>query len=105
MAAIEVNFQTLLNLKNGIGSYCSYQDEQMSQADFEVKSMLSSDWLGSDAQEFGQKWAGICDNDSQTAKFKNSLIEFGELLDFCANEYRAAQTNAANEAIKLLFSY
>jgi len=104
MAAIRVNLKTLLGFPEGIQSYCSYQDAQMRQADFEVKSMLCSDWLGPDAKEFEGKWAGVCDRDSQAAKFKHSLVEFGEILEACAKEYRAAQRSATDGALALLGS-
>ena len=101
MAAIGVNFKTLRSTAEGIKNFCLYQDDQMRQADFDIKSMLSSDWLGADALEFSKKWEGVYANGSQAAKLKNSLLEFGEFLMTCVSEYQKAQTRAIDEAITL----
>ena len=101
MAFIQVDFRTLGGIKGAIGEYCSYQDKQMRQADFDIKSMLATDWLGPDAKEFGQKWAGVHDDDAQAAKFKQSLLEFGEKLTVCVGEYQAAQAYALGDAAAL----
>jgi hypothetical protein len=66
--------------------------------------MLSSDWIGLDANEFRQKWAGVYAEDSQAGKFKSSLIEYGELLDDCAKIYHSAQISAMTEATVLIRS-
>jgi len=100
MAFLQMDIRTLGSVKRAIEEYCSYQDAQMRQADADIQSMLAVDWLGPDAKEFGQKWAGIHDDDSRVAKFKQSLLEFGNLLASCANEYRAAQEAAIGEAIE-----
>ena len=101
MAFLQVDIRTLGSVKRAIEEYCSYQDTQMRRADADIQSMLSTDWTGPDAKEFGQKWAGIHEDDSQVVKFKQSLLELGEMLAICASEYRAAQEAAIGEAIDL----
>ena len=101
MSAIAVNTKALSDVTQGTKNYCSYQNDQMRQADSAVKAMLSSDWLGDDAKEFDQKWAGVCDKGSEAAKLRDSLLAFGELLADCIAEYRAAQETAINEGVTL----
>jgi hypothetical protein len=101
MALIEVNHRTLRDVASEITSYCSVQDREMRSADTDIKSMLFSDWMGSDAQEFGKKWEGVDDNNSTSIKFRDSLKNFGDNLTACANEYENAQGDAYNEANRL----
>jgi len=101
MSFIKVDFRTLKIVKRAIEEYCTYQDKQIRQADFDMKSMLATDWLGPDAKEFGQKWAGIHEADSRVVKFKQSLLEFGETLACCAGEYQTAQDHATGDAAAL----
>ncbi|MDR1329239.1 MAG: hypothetical protein LBK23_06525 [Oscillospiraceae bacterium] len=101
MALIEVNHKVLRNAAEAVTAYCSAQDREMRSADSDVKSMLTADWLGADAQEFGRKWEGVDANDSTTVKLRESLKRFGESLTACANEYQSAQEDAYNEANRL----
>ena len=59
MAIIEVNHKTLRDVADAITTYCDAQDREMRSADREIKSMLSSDWVGTDARQFGAKWEGV----------------------------------------------
>ena len=106
MATIEVNHRTLRDVASAITAYCSAQDREMRSADAEIKSMLSSEWGGLDAQQFGGKWEGVDENGSTAVKFRESLKKFGENLTACANEYQTAQEdtyNAANWLPKYLY--
>jgi len=98
MALIEVNHKTLRDVASAITTYCSAQDKEMKSADTEIKSMLTSDWLGQDAQEFGGKWEGVDENDSTAVKFRDSMKNFGENLTACANEYEKVQGDVYNKA-------
>ena len=98
MALIEVNHRTLRDVAVAITTYCTVQDKEMRSADTEIKSMLISDWLGTDAQEFGRKWEGVDDNDSTSVKFRESLKKYGENLTVCADLYQTAQADAYNDA-------
>ena len=101
MAQIEVNHKTLRDIASAITTYCAAQDREMSSADTEIKSMLTSDWTGLDAQEFGGKWEGVDADDSTAVKFRKSLKSYGEALTACANEYQSAQEDAYNKANRL----
>lgn len=101
MAVIEVNHQVLRDVASAINSYCFKQDIAMKEADRDIKMMLSSDWVGEDATEFGNKWEGVDDSDSTAAKFRKSLRNFSEALEACANEYQTAQEDSYAEADKL----
>jgi hypothetical protein len=101
MAVIEVNHKVLRDVAEAVTAYCNAQDREMRSADSDVKSMLFSDWLGLDAQEFGRKWEGVDDTDSVAVKFRESLKKFGESLTACANTYQTAQEDAYNEANRL----
>ncbi len=101
MAVIEVNHKTLREVADAIKTYCSAQDREMRSADTEVKSMLSSEWVGLDAQQFGAKWEGVDENGGATVKFRESLKKFSEGLTACANEYQRAQEDSYNEAARL----
>jgi uncharacterized protein YukE len=101
MSAIQMNFNTLRRVAKAIDEYCSYQDAQMRQADFDIKSMLSTDWLGDDATAFSRNWEGVNSDNSEAVKFRNSLLKYCELLAVSANEYRTAQKSAQNEATRL----
>ena len=106
MALIEVNHNELRNVASAINTYCDKQDKEMRSADAEIKSMLSSDWLGQDAQAFGAKWEGVNANDSTTVKFRELLKNFGGNLAACADVYKKAQEdtyNAANWLPKVLY--
>ncbi|MDR1210342.1 MAG: hypothetical protein LBK41_08555 [Clostridiales bacterium] len=101
MAVIEVNHKALRDVAAAVTAYCSAQDREMRSADSDVKSMLSADWLGFDAQEFGRKWEGVDDNNSTTVRFRESLKKFGESLTACADVYQKAQEGAYNDADRL----
>lgn len=101
MAYIEVNHKVLRNVATAMTDYCSAQDKEMRSADSAVKSMLSSDWLGADAQQFGRSWEGVDDNNSTAVKFRESLKKFSGCILSCANEYQNAQADSYNEANRL----
>ena len=101
MALIQVNHKILRDVAAAIITYCSTQDREMLAADSEIKSMLTADWIGPDASEFGGKWEGVDDNNSTTVKFRESLKNYGESLNACANEYQSAQEDAYNAANRL----
>lgn len=101
MAFIEVNHKVLRDVAESINTYCSAQDKEMRLADSDIKSLLSSDWIGLDAQEFGKKWEGVDAHDSTTVKFRELLKNFGEGLIACANEYQSAQEDTYNAANRL----
>ncbi|MCL2158154.1 MAG: hypothetical protein FWH48_01970 [Oscillospiraceae bacterium] len=101
MASIKVNYKTLHDLAEGIKEYAAYQKNQMLQADFAVKSMLATDWLGPDAREFEKKWSGVDDKGSESTDFSNALVEYKNMLALCANEYQIAQETAINRALYL----
>lgn len=101
MAFIEVNHKVLRDVAAAINTYCSAQDREMRTADSEIKSVLSSDWIGPDAQEFGKRWEKVDASDSTTVRFRELLKNFGEGLTACANEYQSAQEDAYNAANRL----
>lgn len=101
MAVIEVNHKVLREVASAIDTYCTAQDREMKSADTDIKSMLKTDWMGSDAQEFGTKWEDVDGRDSTSTKFKDSLKNFGESLNACANAYQTAQEDSYNEANRL----
>ncbi|MDR1157514.1 MAG: hypothetical protein LBK75_04310 [Oscillospiraceae bacterium] len=101
MALLKVNHKTLRDVASAVAAYCAVQDREMRSADADMKSVLTSDWLGLDAQEFGHKWEDVDANDSTTVKFRESLKNFGENLTACANEYESAQADAYNAAHRL----
>lgn len=101
MAMIEVNHKVLRDVASAITTYCTAQDREMSSADTEIKSMLTSDWLGPDALEFGKTWENVDSNDSTTVKFRETLKNFGESIATCASEYENAQGDAYNTANRL----
>jgi len=101
MALIEVNHKVLRDVAAAVDTYCEVQDKEMQSADTEIKSMLTSDWLGSDAQEFGGKWEGVDEKDSTTTKFCELLKSFGGNLIACADAYEKAQADAYNAADRL----
>ena len=101
MALIEVNYKDLRELAGAIAEYCAVHDAQMAKVDAEVKSMLTTGWLGPDAQEFGIKWAGANDKNSTATRFRDSLSEFGEKLTHCASEYQRTQEGVAEAADRL----
>ena len=101
MATIEVNHKVLRDVASAVSTYCDEQNREMQAADEEIKSLLSSGWLGADAQQFGSKWEGVDDNDSTAVKFRDSLKSFGETLTSCANGYQKAQEDTYNAALGL----
>ena len=103
MALIEVNHSGLREVAAAIETYCSAQDSEMRSADGEIKAMLTTDWLGPDAMEFGRKWEGVDAHDSAAGELRNALMSFGESITACADEYQSAQTDAYNEATKMLW--
>ena len=101
MASIKVNYKIMHDLSEEIKEYAAYQKKQMLQADFAVKSMLATDWLGVDAREFEQKWSGVDDKKSEATNFSNALVKYKNMLAYCANEYQIAQETALNRALYL----
>jgi len=95
---IDVNHRILRNVAADINTYCTAQNREMRKADTEIKVMLKSGWLGQDALEFGRKWDGVNKNDSTAVKFRESLKNYAEALEACANEYQSAQADAVNSA-------
>ena len=106
MAMIEVNHKVLRDVAAAITAYISVQNREMGSADSNIKQMLRTDWLGSDAQEFERKWEDVDSPGSITIKHRESLKKYGENLTACANEYQSAQEdayNAANRLPKILY--
>ncbi|MCM1059914.1 MAG: hypothetical protein NC452_06435 [Eubacterium sp.] len=101
MAYIEVNHNTLNEVAEAILTYCDAQDKEMKSAKSTVEAMLLSDWLGSDASEFQNKWNDVDTSDSVTAKLRESLKSFAEIVKVCAVEYKRAQEDSYNEASRL----
>ena len=101
MARIDVNHKLLREVASAIAEYCSAQDREMRSADTEIQAMLISDWIGTDAEQFKQKWAGVNTDGSTTAKFRESLKNYGENLIACADEYEKAQGEAYDRASRL----
>ena len=95
---IEINHRTLRDAAAAITTYCAAQDKEMRSADTEMQLMFVSGWVGSDANEFKMKWAGVNTQDSTAAKFRESLKNYGESLVACANEYENAQVESINAA-------
>ena len=95
---IEVNHQVLKNVANAASTYCAVQKREMSSADADIKSMLSSGWTGADARAFGGQWEGVDASDSTATKFYNAVKNYGEALEACAQLYRDAQAKAYNRA-------
>lgn len=101
MARIEVNHRVLRDVAGAFAAYCDAQDREMRSADADIKSMLSSGWIGPDAQEFGGKWEAVDAAGSVTVEFRNSLKKFVDGLNACATVYQTAQENAYNRASRL----
>lgn len=95
---LEVDHSELRGLAAAINAYCTLQDEQMRLADAEVQTMLSSGWHGMDADEFSRQWSGVNADGSTTVKFRESLQNFAQALEACADEYRSAQVDTINAA-------
>ena len=98
---IEVNHQALRNLADAIDTYCDEQDKEMTRADASVKSMLSSEWIGLDAMDFGGKWEGVDAPESVTVQFRESLKKYAETLRTSASIYQKAQEDIYNKAALL----
>ena len=99
---IEVNHQVLKNVADAASTYCAAQKHEMGSADVDIKSMLTSSWTGPDARAFGGKWEGVDASDSTTTKLYNSVKNYGDALQACAEVYRKAQADAYNTAANLL---
>ena len=98
MAVIEVNYQALRNMAQAIETYCAEQDKEMSRADASIKAMLSTDWIGPDALDFGGKWEAVDTSDATAVRFRESLQNYGEALKACASAYQTAQEDVYNLA-------
>ncbi len=101
MAVVEVNHRILIEVADAIDLYCSAQDREMRSADADIKSMLSSDWAGYDAQVFDYKWEGVDGKNSTSYKLKISLENFSDGLRKCASIYKKAQEDSYTEANNL----
>ena len=101
MASIKVDHSVLRTVASAVTTYCTTQDKEMRSADANIKSMLSTDWIGPDAMEFGGKWEAVDASDSTAVKFRDSLKSFGEAITACADEYESAQADAYNAANRL----
>lgn len=101
MATIEVNHRKLRDAASAVRDHCAQQDKQMKRADTDVKAMLTTDWTGQDAMEFGGKWEGVDGKDSVAVKLKDSLETYSDALDACADAYQRAQEDAYSRASRL----
>lgn len=101
MAIITVNHKSLLEVADAVKEYCDEQNREMLSADSAVKSMLSGDWIGRDANEFNSKWEQVDEQDSVTIQFRDSLCSFENALRACAKEYQTAQEDSYDEASRL----
>lgn len=104
MAVIEVDHKVLRDIAEKIKDYCNIQDEQMKIADRRVKAMLTTDWIGSDAQHFGGKWEGVDEKDSISVRLRDSLEKLSGGIVACADVYQKAQEDSYNEALGLLIN-
>lgn len=98
MRLIEVNHQELRAIADAIDTYCDTQENEMQRADMAVKDMLTSDWIGPDAMEFGGKWEGVDSADSSAIKFSRVMRDYAETLRACAQVYKTAQEDVYNAA-------
>ncbi len=101
MAFIEVNHKVLNEVAEAFNTYCDAQNKEMSSAKTAVEAMLSSDWNGTDAAEFGNKWSDVDSSGSVTVQLRESLQNFSDSLKACAKEYKTAQEDSYNEASRL----
>ncbi|CDX04944.1 Hypothetical protein DPCES_5058 [Desulfitobacterium hafniense] len=91
MAVIEVNHKTLRDVAAAVTTYCSAQDREMRSTDTDVKSMLSTDWLGLDTQKLGHKWEGVDDKNSTTVKFRELLKSSAKALQLVPMRIRPSR--------------
>ncbi len=101
MAVIVVNHETLRALSQEATDYCTLQETLMTHSDKIVKDMLFTDWIGTDAQEFGKLWEGVDEKGSTANNFKESLKNYSDAVNACADVYQKAQENAYNRANRL----
>ena len=98
---VEVNHQRLRTLSEQIKSYCTEQDYEMRLAEMAMRELFGESWQGQDATALQTKWDAVYDSNSVAVKLRDSLKNFGEALDACANEYQYAQEEAYNKAALL----
>ena len=98
MPRIDIDYNALRSTLADIQEYIAAQERIMAQADFDIKSMLCIGWLGADAREFEQKWAGVNAEDSEAKRLCHSLIEFHQNIKKCIMRYRMAQASAKSRA-------
>jgi len=101
MPRIDVEYSALRKTIEDIKDYNGTQERLMLQADFDIKSMLCVGWMGADAKEFDQKWAGVNDENSEARQLCYSLIELYRNIKICIKDYQEAQASAIYRASQL----
>ena len=101
MALIKVNHQTIRQIASDIDSYCQTQVKEMRTADSAVKSFLSSNWSGMDADAFSGRWEDVDGSDSIAVLLKKYLEGYAKSLRACADAYQVAQEDSYDQAARL----
>ena len=95
---LRVNHGELRSIAAQIDSYCDIQDREMRLANRAVTTMLTQDWRGPDAREFGRQWMGVNDRDSVALRFRDALRNYANALRASADLYQRIQADVVNQA-------
>ncbi len=101
MAFINVDHSKFASAASAIDTYVSSMKNNMSAANSEV-NVLSASWGGSDSSHFKTKWDEVDNDESTYHQMKKSLESYSDFLEYAAEKYKTAQTNAVNKANRLI---
>lgn len=102
MAYIEVNYRDLRAMAAEIEEYLKIHDKKMGDAKTAVATMLTNDWIGTDAQSFQEKWDGMDTKGSISYVMRKNLEAYAKGLKTSAKAYQSAQESAHNRAALLI---
>lgn len=101
MAYIKVDHSKFSVASKSIKNYISKTKKNMSAANNDM-AQLRAGFEGKDYDVFNDRWQQVDGKDSVYNKMIKSLDNYADFLDFAADKYKKAQTNAVNRANALL---
>lgn len=98
---IKVNHNELTSAAKLVEDYVSVSKKKMKMMSNGVDSLKKVAWVGTDYDQLADKWNGINDKGSVYNNFNKNLEGYADYLNYCAEQYKKAQSRAVNRANSL----
>ncbi len=94
---IEVDHRQLEQAASELERRLKEHKKYMDQASSEVIN-LSNTWEGSDSYAYQNGWEKLTNNESTYKTVTDQMQSYANFLYYCADQYKAAQSEAVNRA-------